>query len=109
MIQTHFSKPKNRNRPLWPQEKIDRVQHEMELRKKWATSFERLSDRQIEILREVSRGLTTPEIAEMFYISPHTVRTHRQNIRRLLGFASRCDSLWFALAFDLIVAPKTQS
>jgi len=39
-----------------------------------------LSKREIDIIREISRGKTSKQIANEYHISPHTVRTHRRNI-----------------------------
>lgn len=44
-----------------------------------------LSDREVEILKDVALGLSNKEIAEKNFISPHTVITHRKNITRKLG------------------------
>lgn len=85
-----------------PPTKIYRIQQEMHLRQQWQSRFQRLSDRQIEILREVHGGLTSKEIAQKLFISQHTVRTHKQNIKRILDFDDRSKGIWFALAFDLI-------
>ena len=38
------------------------------------------SEREITILKEMSQGKTTKEIAAFFDISPHTVTTHKKNI-----------------------------
>ena len=44
-----------------------------------------LSEREIEILKDVALGLSNKEIADKNFISPHTVITHRKNITRKLG------------------------
>lgn len=44
-----------------------------------------LSEREVEILKDVALGLSNKEIAEKNFISPHTVITHRKNITRKLG------------------------
>ena len=44
-----------------------------------------LSEREIEILKDVALGLSNKEIADKNFISPHTVVTHRKNITRKLG------------------------
>ena len=44
-----------------------------------------LTNREIEVLRFVVRGLTSRQIAEELNISPRTVETHRQNIMEKLN------------------------
>lgn len=44
-----------------------------------------LSAREIQICREVAKGLTNHEIANSLQISPFTVLKHRRNIREKLG------------------------
>ena len=40
----------------------------------------RLTPREIEVLRHISYGLTTKEIAKNLFVSPNTVTTHRKNL-----------------------------
>ena len=49
------------------------------------TDNQELSEREIEILKDVALGLSNKEIAEKNFISPHIVITHRKNITRKLG------------------------
>lgn len=44
-----------------------------------------LSDREIDILKDIALGLSAKEIASKNFISPHTVITHRKNITKKLG------------------------
>lgn len=44
-----------------------------------------LSDREIDILKDIALGLSAKEIAAKNFISPHTVITHRKNITKKLG------------------------
>lgn len=44
-----------------------------------------LSDRELDVLREIALGKTNKEIADNLFISAHTVITHRKNITRKLG------------------------
>ncbi len=39
-----------------------------------------LSDREFEIVRLVALGMSSEQIAEKLFVSPHTVSTHRRNI-----------------------------
>jgi len=47
--------------------------------------LERLTDRELEIFRMIGEGLTSGTIAERLFLSPHTIDTHRENIKRKLG------------------------
>jgi DNA-binding CsgD family transcriptional regulator len=44
-----------------------------------------LTAREAEILDFIARGLTSKQIARHLNISPYTVNTHRDNLRRKLG------------------------
>jgi len=44
-----------------------------------------LSKRELEIFRLIGQGHDVQSIAELLHISPHTVGTHRENIRRKLA------------------------
>ena len=39
-----------------------------------------LSDREFEIVKLIAEGLTSEQIAEKIFLSPHTINTHRRNI-----------------------------
>jgi DNA-binding CsgD family transcriptional regulator len=40
----------------------------------------------MEIFRLIGAGNSTSTIAEQLFLSPHTVDTHRENIKKKLGF-----------------------
>lgn len=48
----------------------------------------KLSPRELEILECLARGMTRPEIGQLYLLSPHTVRTHINHILRKLGVHS---------------------
>ncbi len=54
-----------------------------------STVENQLSDREMEILKEVVKGYNHHEIAEKLFISPNTVRTHVNNIYKKLHLNSR--------------------
>jgi DNA-binding NarL/FixJ family response regulator len=56
-----------------------------------------LTASELEIVRLISDGLTTPEIAARKFISPHTVITHRKNIFRKLGVSSISELIMYAI------------
>jgi DNA-binding NarL/FixJ family response regulator len=45
-----------------------------------------LSSRETEIVHLIARGLTNKDIADKLYLSVHTIKTHRKNIIKKLGF-----------------------
>lgn len=63
-----------------------------------------LSDREIEVLRLIARGLTNREMAERLYLSVRTVESHRARIQRKLGRSRRSDLVEYALERGLIEA-----
>jgi DNA-binding NarL/FixJ family response regulator len=63
---------------------------------------QRLSERELEVLRLVARGLSTKEIAARLDISARTVETHRANVMRKLELRSVALLTQFALREGLI-------
>ena len=61
-----------------------------------------LTEREVEVLRLVTRGLTNREIAETLVLSEHTVRRHLQNVFARLGVSSRAAAATFAVQHDLV-------
>lgn len=61
-----------------------------------------LSEREMEILKDVALGMSNKEIAEKNYISPHTVITHRKNITRKLGIKTVSGLTIYAIINKLI-------
>jgi DNA-binding NarL/FixJ family response regulator len=62
-----------------------------------ASGFERLSDRELQVLRCVGRGMSTREIAEELFISIKTVEAHREHIKKKLGLVSSGELLRYAI------------
>ena len=56
-----------------------------------------LTPSEMEIVRLISEGLTTKEIASRKHISFHTVITHRKNIFRKLGVSSVSELIMYAI------------
>jgi DNA-binding NarL/FixJ family response regulator len=57
----------------------------------------RLTPRELEILRAMARGLPPDVIARELSMSPHTLRTHTQNIITKLGVHSKLEALVLAI------------
>ncbi len=56
-----------------------------------------LTERELEVLRQVAQGLSNREIAEQLVINEATVRTHVSNILSKLHLASRTQAALYAL------------
>ena len=63
---------------------------------------EKLSERELEVLRLVAEGQTNQEIAEKLVLSPTTVKTHVQNILQKLGVSDRTQAAVYAVRHGLI-------
>lgn len=64
--------------------------------------YEKLSDREREIMFLIIRGLSNQEIAEKLVISPSTVQTHRTRILQKLGLENTVDLVRYAIRHGLI-------
>jgi predicted ATPase/DNA-binding CsgD family transcriptional regulator len=61
-----------------------------------------LTEREVEVLRLVARGLTDAQIAEELVISPRTVNAHLRSIYTKLGITSRNAATYVAIEHQLI-------
>ena len=68
-----------------------------------------LTERELDILRELTGSLTNEEIAEKLNISPNTVKRHIQNIMEKTGFESRLDLAMNARALGLVVSEENRT
>jgi DNA-binding NarL/FixJ family response regulator len=64
--------------------------------------YEKLTERERDVLRYVAGGFSAPEIGEKLFISPKTVDTYKQRINEKLGLAHRSDYVDFALKLGLL-------
>jgi DNA-binding CsgD family transcriptional regulator len=60
-----------------------------------------LTEREVEVLRLLPRGLSNAEIAAELFVSPRTVQTHLTNLYGKLGVGGRAEAVAFAMAHDL--------
>ena len=67
--------------------------------------IEPLSERELEVLQLIARGLTNPEIASRLFLSLHTVKAHTHNIYGKLGVHNRTQAV--TRARTLGVLPST--
>ncbi len=66
------------------------------------TLIEPLSERELEVLRNLNGPLSTPEIAEELIVSANTVRTHIKNIYGKLGVHGRSGAVKRAVELGLL-------
>jgi two-component system, NarL family, response regulator NreC len=64
--------------------------------------FDKLTDRERDVLRLVAQGFSAPEIGEKLFISPKTVDTYKQRIHEKLGLSHRSDYVQLALKLGLL-------
>ncbi|KAF0237172.1 MAG: response regulator containing a CheY-like receiver domain and an HTH DNA-binding, partial [Prolixibacteraceae bacterium] len=83
-------------------QKAQRVLDENKFLKNNYYLFEKLTKREIEILKLIAIGTSNETISQKLFISEETVATHRKNIKRKLNCKTTFDCSRFAAAFDLI-------
>jgi DNA-binding NarL/FixJ family response regulator len=66
--------------------------------------FEKLTQRERDVLALVAQGYSAPEIGEKLFISSKTVDTYKQRIQEKLGLAHRSDYVQLALRLGLLAA-----
>jgi NarL family two-component system response regulator LiaR len=81
--------------------------HELKRPTDLPLASESLTEREMEVLRLVARGLTNQEIAEMLGISERTVRTYVGNILGKLHLANRTQAALYALRKGLASLSST--
>jgi DNA-binding NarL/FixJ family response regulator len=65
-------------------------------------AIDTLTDRELEVMREVARGLTNREIGDRLYIGEGTVKTHVARILAKLGLRDRVQVLVYAYEHGII-------
>jgi DNA-binding NarL/FixJ family response regulator len=64
--------------------------------------IERLTDRELQLLRLLGAGLKVREISRQLFISSKTVESHRVNIKRKLSLDTSAELLRFAIQYSRI-------
>jgi tetratricopeptide (TPR) repeat protein/DNA-binding CsgD family transcriptional regulator/transcriptional regulator with XRE-family HTH domain len=62
---------------------------------------EALTQREIDVLRLLAQGLTSPQIAEQLTITPHTVNSHIRSIYSKLNISTRSAATRYAIEHNL--------
>lgn len=70
---------------------------------RWLRQSDRLSSREIEVLRLVSAGRTAAEAGEALGISAHTVRRHLSNVAAKVGVRGRVALTRYAVEHNIVL------
>lgn len=81
---------------------LDRLRRQQEFAIAHSATFATLTRREREVLTAWAEGHSNRDIASEEFVSPHTVRTHRQNIRAKLGIHHVVEAVWWGQCFDLV-------
>ena len=66
--------------------------------------YEKLTERERDVLRLVAEGYSAPEIGEKLFISPKTVDTYKQRIHEKMGLSHRAAYVQLALRLGLLAS-----
>lgn len=67
-----------------------------------STVASKLTERELEIVKLLSQGVSKKEIADQLFISPRTVDAHRSNILEKLGLKSTVELVKYAIKQNII-------
>ena len=67
-----------------------------------------MTERDLDVLRELTLGYTNEEIAEHLHISINTVRTHIQNMLNKTGYKNRLELVVNAASLGIVVSDETR-
>lgn len=68
--------------------------------------LERLTSREVELLRQLARGATYAQAARLMRVSLNTVRTHVRAVYGKLGVDNKTAAVLRALELGLIAVPR---
>jgi DNA-binding NarL/FixJ family response regulator len=68
-----------------------------------------LTDRELEVLRELTGGLTNEEIADKLNVTVFTIKRHIQNMLQKTGYKNRLDLAINAKTLGLVVSEKERT
>ena len=78
------------------------IPKEIATRLAFRKTFEELTDREVEVLQELAKGLANKEIADVLHISEYTVKDHMKNILSKLRVADRTEAVTTAIQRGII-------
>jgi DNA-binding NarL/FixJ family response regulator len=75
-------------------------------KKKKEEGLEELSQREVDVIKLMTRGYSNRQIADILFISEHTVKVHIRNIFRKIGVADRTNAVLWALERGVVLKDK---
>lgn len=75
-------------------------------RKKKKEGTEGLSRRELDVIKLMARGYNNRQIADLLFISEHTVKVHIRNIFRKIDVTDRTNAVLWAIENDLVLKDK---
>ena len=67
-----------------------------------ASKMSELSDRELQVLLMITKGMRVQEISESLFLSPKTVSTYRQRIQEKLGVNNDIELTYWALRHNIV-------
>ena len=74
-----------------------------------ANPIDRLSNRELQILHMIGKGMTTRETAHSLNLSVKTVESHRQRIKRKLNLSTGTQLVQYAVNWFSSRVPETET
>jgi DNA-binding NarL/FixJ family response regulator len=78
------------------------IPREVATRLAFRNTFEELTDRELDVLNQLAKGLANKEIADVLHISEHTVKGHLKTILGKLRVADRTEAVTAAIQRGII-------
>lgn len=82
---------------------IDEMTEPAAKKKKKAEGFEGLSQREVDVIKLMAKGHNNRQIADLLYISEHTVKVHIRNIFRKIDVTDRTNAVLWAIDRGLVL------
>lgn len=71
-------------------------------RNSYQNIYDSLTTKEKIIIRQMVYGKTSKQIADLLYIQPETIGTHRKNLKRKINYRNNFELIYFAKAFGII-------
>ena len=85
---------------------IEEISEPAGKKRKKEEGFEALSQREVDVIKLMARGYNNRQIADILFISEHTVKVHIRNIFRKIGVADRTNAVLWAIERGLVLKDK---